>query len=141
MQILQHGDTGGMALGKSEPQNRRTTGTANRRMSNVEPQNVEGWNRCALSFYTVFKKSTEIRKGGVAPGLRSHLGGVGSLSLFYKIDRIPSFDIRHSIFFGSAVFFLDPSFDIRHSTFYGSAVLFSVYSFLPPHTFCLLPVF
>ena len=31
-------------------------------MSNVEPQNVEGWYRCALSFY--------------------------------KIDRIPSFDIR-----------------------------------------------
>ena len=24
---------------------------ANRRMSNVEPQNVEGWYRCALSFY------------------------------------------------------------------------------------------
>jgi len=25
-------------------------GTANRRMSNVEPQNIEGWYRCALSF-------------------------------------------------------------------------------------------
>ena len=30
--------------------NRRTAGKANRRMSNVEPQNVEGMNRCALSF-------------------------------------------------------------------------------------------
>jgi len=39
--------------------------TANRRISNIEPQNVEVWNRCAQSF-------------------------------FYKIDRIPSFDIRYS---------------------------------------------
>ena len=49
--------------------------TANRRISNIEPQNVEGWNRCALSFEII------------------------------KIDRIPSFDIRHS------------TFDIRCSTF------------------------
>jgi hypothetical protein len=52
-------------------------------MSNVEPQNVEGWNRCALSFY--------------------------------KIDRIHSFDIRYSTFFGSTVRCLNPSFDIPHS--------------------------
>ena len=57
-------------------------------MSNVEPQNVEGWYRCALSFY--------------------------------KIDRIPSFDIRYSSvlrFYGS----LFISF-LRHSTFFCSAV-------------------
>ena len=24
---------------------------ANRRISNIEPQNVEGWNRCAQSFF------------------------------------------------------------------------------------------
>jgi hypothetical protein len=47
---------------------------ANRRISNIEPQNIEGWNRCAQSF-------------------------------FYKIDRIPYFDIRYSLF------------DIRHSLF------------------------
>jgi hypothetical protein len=35
---------------------------------NNEPQNFEGWNRCALSFKSI------------------------------KIDRIPSFDIRYSIF-------------------------------------------
>jgi len=40
-------------------------GTANRRMSNVEPQNIEGWFRFAQSFI---------------------------------IDKIPSFDIRYSIF-------------------------------------------
>jgi hypothetical protein len=42
--------------------------TANRRISNIEPQDHEGWNRCALSFELI------------------------------KIDRIPSFDIRYSIF-------------------------------------------
>ena len=41
--------------------------TANRRISNIEPQNVEGWNRSAQSF-------------------------------FYKIDRMPYFDIRYSLF-------------------------------------------
>jgi hypothetical protein len=41
---------------------------ANRRITNIEPQNFEGWNRCALSFELI------------------------------KIDRIPSFDIRHSVF-------------------------------------------
>ena len=41
-------------------------GTANRRISNIEPQNVEGWFRFAQSFF--------------------------------KIDRIPYFDIRHSLF-------------------------------------------
>jgi hypothetical protein len=45
-----------------------TVGTANRRISNIEPQNYEGWNCCALSFELI------------------------------KIDRIPSFDIRYSIF-------------------------------------------
>ena len=35
-------------------------GTANRRISNIEPQNVEGWNRFALSFlkWTEFIYST-----------------------------------------------------------------------------------
>jgi len=47
--------------------------TTNRRISNIEPQNVEGWNRSAQSF-------------------------------FYKIDRIPYFDIRYSLF---QSFFLD----------------------------------
>jgi hypothetical protein len=28
----------------------QVAGTANRRMSNIEPQNVEGWNRFAQSF-------------------------------------------------------------------------------------------
>ncbi len=35
---------------------------------NIEPQNIEGWNRCALSFESI------------------------------KLDRIPSFDIRYSLF-------------------------------------------
>jgi hypothetical protein len=26
-------------------------------------------------------------------------GGIAALGLFYKIDRIPSFDIRYSLFF------------------------------------------
>jgi hypothetical protein len=48
-----------------------------------------------------------MRKDGITPGLRRHIGGVSSLSLFYKIDRstqklttsrIHSFDIRPSIF-------------------------------------------
>ena len=39
-----------------------------------------------------------MRKGGIAPGLHRHIGGVGSLNLFIKsIEFIPStFDIRHS---------------------------------------------
>ena len=41
---------------------------ANRRISNIEPQNYEGWNRYALSFEDI------------------------------KIDRMPSFDIRYSWF-------------------------------------------
>ena len=28
-------------------------GTANRRISNIEPQNVEGWNRFAQSFFKI----------------------------------------------------------------------------------------
>jgi hypothetical protein len=43
---------------------------------NIEPQNIEGWNRCALPFESI------------------------------KLDRIPSFDIRHSIF------------TVRYSLFY-----------------------
>ncbi len=43
---------------------------------NIEPQNIEGWNRCALPFESI------------------------------KLDRIPSFDIRHSLF------------DIQYSLFY-----------------------
>jgi hypothetical protein len=54
-----------------------------------------------------------MRKGGIAPGLRRHIGGVGSFSLFYKIDRIHSFDIRYSTFCGSTVRFSVYSFDIR----------------------------
>jgi hypothetical protein len=53
------------------------------------------------------------------------------LFLTYKIDRIHSFDIRHSTFCGSSVrCSVVPSFDIRYSIFCGSTVLFSVYSFL-----------
>ncbi|CAB1081379.1 hypothetical protein D1AOALGA4SA_9032 [Olavius algarvensis Delta 1 endosymbiont] len=51
---------------------------ANRRISNIESQNVEGWNRFAQSFY--------------------------------KIDRIHSFDIRHSLF--------DIRYSLFHSFFY-----------------------
>jgi hypothetical protein len=58
-----------------------------------------------------------MRKDGIAPGLRRHIGGVGSFSLFYKIDRIHSFDIRHSTFCGSTVRFSLRSFDIHYSTF------------------------
>ena len=47
---------------------------ANRRISNIEPQNFEGWFRFAQSFY--------------------------------KIDRIPYFDIRYSLF------------DIRYSLYH-----------------------
>jgi hypothetical protein len=43
---------------------------------NIEPQNIEGWNRYALSFESI------------------------------KLDRIPSFDIRYSIFI------------VRYSLFY-----------------------
>ncbi len=43
---------------------------------NMEPQNIEGWNRYALPFESI------------------------------KFNRIPSFDIRHSLF------------DIRYSLFY-----------------------
>jgi len=39
--------------GSKEKENRRIGEKANRRMSNVEPQNVEGWYRCALSFYKI----------------------------------------------------------------------------------------
>jgi hypothetical protein len=53
-----------------------------------------------------------MRKGEIAPGLRRPIGGVGSFSLFYKIDRIHSFDIRYSTFCGSAVRFLFLSFVI-----------------------------
>ena len=41
---------------------------ANRRMLNIEPQNYEGWNRCALSLEQI------------------------------GVDRVSSFDIRHSMF-------------------------------------------
>ncbi len=51
---------------------------------NIEPQNIEGWNRCALPFESI------------------------------KLDRIPSFDIRHSIFMS-----IDDDFSvIRYSLFY-----------------------
>ncbi len=43
---------------------------------NIEPQNIEGWNRYALSFESI------------------------------KLDRIPSFDLRYSIF------------TVRYSLFY-----------------------
>ncbi len=36
-------------------------------------------------------------------------GGIAALGLFYKIDRIPSFDIRYSVF------------DIRYSLFFYSS--------------------
>ena len=52
---------------------------------NSEPQNRRIMNR-------------RISKGGFALGLRSQFGEVGLLNLFYKIDRIHSFDIRNSIF-------------------------------------------
>jgi hypothetical protein len=29
--------------------------TANRRISNIEPQNFEGWYRCAQSFYIIVR--------------------------------------------------------------------------------------
>jgi len=60
-------------------------GTANRRESNVEPQNVEGWFRFAHSFF--------------------------------KIDRIHSFDIRHSLF---DIRFFRVSFSIRLAVFLAS---------------------
>jgi hypothetical protein len=49
--------------------------TANRRMSNIEPQNVEGWFRFAQSFYKTDRSTQKLTTG-----------------------RIHPFDIRHSIF-------------------------------------------
>jgi len=43
----------------------------------IQPQNVEGWYRCALSFEAI------------------------------KIDKIPYFDIRHSLFVIRYSFFLE----------------------------------
>ena len=63
-----------------------------------------------------------MRKGGIAPGTRSHLRGVGSLYLFIKsIEFLPStFDIRYSAVlrsldhvFSVVRFSVIPSFDIR----------------------------
>jgi hypothetical protein len=59
---------------------------------NIEPQNFEGWNRCALSFKSIkIDRSTQRLSTG----------------------RIPSLDIRYSTFtirylsaFGGFVFFL-----------------------------------
>jgi hypothetical protein len=40
--------------GKPKPPMRlHIVGTANRRISNIEPQNVEGWNRFAQSFFKI----------------------------------------------------------------------------------------
>jgi len=68
---------------------------ANRRISNVEPQNVEGWYRCALSFLSNGQYGSNFKL--VIPPFTGKGG-------FYKIDRIPSFDIRYSSvlrFYGS----------------------------------------
>jgi len=76
-----------------------------------------------------------ISKGGFAPGLRSLFGGVGLLSLFYKIDRstqsldpealegklttgrIHSFDILYSLF---DIRFFKVSFLIKLTAFQAS---------------------
>jgi hypothetical protein len=75
-----------------------------------------------------------MRKGGIAPGHRLHIGGVGSLSLFYIIDRIPSFDIRHSAVLRFAFHYLPSA--TRQSGFvvtflltvYAAAVLLAIHS-------------
>ncbi len=104
---------------KLHPQN---NGKANRRISNIEPQNVEGWFRFAQSFspnlsdFQVPTHNPGWRKASPYETLMNLLGRVGfiptrrkqanvptflqeSLNLgFYKIDTIPSFDIRYSVF-------------------------------------------
>jgi len=56
-------------------------------------------------------------------------------------DRIHSFDIRYSTFYGSAVRFLDHSFDIRYSIFFGSAVRFSPVLRSLDHVFSVIRFF
>jgi len=41
--------------------------TANRRISNIEPQNVEGWNRSAQSFFYKIDRSTQKLTAGRIP--------------------------------------------------------------------------
>ena len=59
-------------------------GTANRRISNIEPQNVEGWFRFAQSFFKIDRSTLlldpETLEGRLTTG------------------RIHPFDIRHSLF-------------------------------------------
>ncbi len=49
----------------------KMVGTANRRISNIEPQNVEGWFRFAQSFFKIDRSTQKLTTG-----------------------RIPYFDIR-----------------------------------------------
>jgi len=41
----------GIHYGSDHPSSYETTLKANRRISNIEPQNIEGWNRCAQPFF------------------------------------------------------------------------------------------
>jgi hypothetical protein len=80
---------------------------------------------CRLALRAGSHRGLRLRPGGNA----KEKCGAGALSLLYKIDRIHSFDIRHSTVLRFSFLFI-PSFDIRHSIFYGSTVLFFVYFFL-----------
>ncbi len=56
----------------------QVTGTANRRISNIEPQNVEGWFRFAQSFFKIDRLTLsfdpEALEGKLTTG-RIHLFG------------------------------------------------------------------
>jgi len=51
---------------------------------------------------------------------RMSKGGIAALGLFYKIDRIPSFDIRYSVF---DIRFFRVSFSIKLAVFLPAAGL------------------
>jgi len=76
----------------------KMAGTVNRRISNIEPQNVEGWNRYALSFYKIDRSTQKLTTG-----------------------RIHPFDIRHSIFIIRYSLF-QSFFKIRLAAFQDSGV-------------------
>jgi hypothetical protein len=69
-------------------------GTANRRISNVEPQNFEGWFRFAQSFFKIDRSTQKLTTG-----------------------RIHPFDIQHSLF---DIRFFRISFSIRLAAFQAS---------------------
>jgi hypothetical protein len=71
--------------------------------------NVEYWWRYALSILK--QANRRISKSRFAPGHHSHFGGVGLLSLFFKIDRIhySMLDVQCSMF--DVLFLVNPLYE------------------------------